>query len=194
MPDHHDASTIAALRQRIAKLQRERQDERADEKTNTRRLNARVQELIGEKERLQEGLLVAQQDLENANYAVAQSSDELRELREANKTFNGMCAENNQLKDEVERLQDKLDEKREEEPWRTNRSLLRTINDLQTRLSSEGVAALEKSNRLLRSQRDKAQAQPQTHFTPSLLGEKFSCLKGFKEGCEFMHSAMQGVK
>lgn len=102
MPDHHDTSTIAALRQRIAKLQRERQDERTDEKTNTRRLNARIQELIGEKERLQEDLLVAQQDLENANYAVAQSSDELRELREANKTFNGMCAENNQLKDKCD--------------------------------------------------------------------------------------------
>ncbi len=102
MPDHHDASTIAALRQRIAKLQRERQDERTDEKTNTRRLNARIQELIGEKERLQEDLLVAQQDLENANYAVAQSSDELRELREANKTFNGMCEENNQLKDKCD--------------------------------------------------------------------------------------------
>ncbi len=152
MPDHHDASTIAALRQRIAKLQRERQDERTDEKTSTRRLNARIQELIGEKERLQEDLLVAQQDLENANYAVAQSSDELRELREANKTFNGMCAENNALKDKVEQLQEAL------------------------------------------------RAKPKVALAPGIPEEAFHAaeahgrLLGFKEGCKFMKSAMQGVK
>lgn len=66
----------------------------------------RIQELIGEKERLQEDLLVAQQDTENANYAVAQSSDELFELREANKTFNGMCEENNDLRRELQSCKD----------------------------------------------------------------------------------------
>ncbi len=170
MPDYSEAATIAALRQRIAKLQRERQDERTDEKTNTRRLNARIQELIGEKEALQnrlsdtknlynstikklhKNLLVAQQDLENANYAVAQSSDELRELREANKTFNGMCAENNALKDKVEQLQEAL------------------------------------------------RAKPKVALAPGIPEEAFHAaeahgrLLGFKEGCKFMKSAMRGVK
>ena len=171
MPDHHDTSTIAALRQRIAKLQRERQDERADEKTNTRRLNARVQELIGEKERLQEDLLVAQQDLENANYAVAQSSDELRELREANKTFNGMCAENNRLTEQLKLARKGRQDASTE--WR------KTCDELRG-LRAELQACKD--------------AKPKVALMPGIPEEAFQAaeahgrLLGFKQGCEFMKS------